>query len=87
MNYLSYSSVSNQSPRKFKQTSHALSFLSLKTVVPHRRIDRLNARQIVKLAKQSGWNPNVNWRNYPCQWHKRPSHNQPTCCCEPKCEG
>lgn len=46
MNYLSYSSVSNQSPRKFKQTSHALSFLSLKTV-----------RYRVEKANDGWWHP------------------------------
>ena len=82
MMYLSYSSVIDQSLRKFKRASHALSFLSLKTTIPFRRIGRLNARQTVKLAKQLGWNPDVNWRDYPCQWHRRPTYDLETCLCE-----
>lgn len=85
MLYLSYSSVMDQSMRKFRRASHALSYLSMKTTVPHKRISRLNARRTVKLAKQLGWDPAINWRDYPCKWHLRPEYQKDTCYCETGC--
>jgi hypothetical protein len=85
MLYLSFSSVIDQSLRKFRRAGHALSYLSMKTDIPFRRINSLNARRTVKLAKQLGWDPAVNWRDYPCKWHLRPAHRQDTCLCETRC--
>ena len=85
MLYLSFSSVIDQSLRKFRHAGHALSYLAMKTDIPFRRINSLNARRTVKLAKQLGWNPDINWRDYPCKWHLRPAHRQDTCLCETGC--
>lgn len=74
MDALSYFGVIDQSLRRFKRASHALSFLCMKTTVPFKRFKRHSARKCVKLAKQMGWDPNKDWRDYPSRWQERPQY-------------
>lgn len=71
MNKLSYYGAIDQNIRKFRQVSHALSFLCMKTTFPHCKMKSLSARKCVKLAKSLGWDPKRNWREYPDQWQNR----------------
>lgn len=57
MNKLSYYGAIDQNIRKFRQVSHALSFLCMKTTFPHCKMKSLSARKCVKLAKSLGWDP------------------------------
>ena len=74
MNKLSYYGAIDQNIRKFRQVSHALSFLCMKTTFPHCKMKSLSARKCVKLAKSLGWDPKRNWREYPDKWQLRPEY-------------
>ncbi|UQT03026.1 hypothetical protein TOTORO_01630 [Serratia phage vB_SmaS-Totoro] len=87
MRTISYYSAMDQSPAKFKRASHTLSFLSFKTTVPFRIINRLTLKNAIKLAKKEGYNPDKDWREYPCKWHLRPDYELEQCACEPPCKG
>ena len=74
MNKLSYYGAIDQNIRKFRQVSHALSFLCMKTTFPHCKMKSLSARKCVKLTKSLGWDPKRTWREYPDKWQLRPEY-------------
>lgn len=85
MKTFAYYSSMEQSLRKFRQASHTLSFLSMKTDIPFNRLKNLSLKNAIKLAKKNGFNYDINWREYPCQWHKRLNYRLDTCLCEQPC--
>lgn len=63
MHQLTYFAYMDGSLKKFKQSSHALSFLCFSGKISYRRIRNNSLRRNIRLAKQLGWDPSKNWRD------------------------
>lgn len=65
MKTYSFYSAMDQSTRKSEQASHSVLYLEFKTNVSRSKMDKLNLRQCVSLAKKLGWIENKDWRTMP----------------------